>query len=160
MGLLHRDISEGNVLMLREGQGYNKREWKIPRPLHSELELDPDLEQSGLLLEGALAGLRRNPTGMLNDFDLFTTYGETGAAFLHDTPSKGDDCKMGEPELKRRKLNSGTVAPAPSSSSNKDKGTPLKPGPGRAAEVEERAGQVIDFRVVSNKHAMSWFDLT
>ncbi|KAG8739493.1 hypothetical protein FRC10_005589, partial [Ceratobasidium sp. 414] len=146
-GLLHRDISDGNVLMLPGGHGYNTREWKIPRDITSEL--DPGLAQSEKLLQEVLDGLGRDPTGMLNDLDLFTTHGDLGAAFFGDSCSEGEDCEVEEPEPKRRKLSSGAVASAPSSS-DKGKGreedTPGDSSLNPAVGVEKRACQAIDFR--------------
>ncbi|KAG8745175.1 hypothetical protein FRC10_008628 [Ceratobasidium sp. 414] len=146
-GLLHRDISDGNVLMLREGQGYNKQEWKTPRATMDGL--DPGLAESERLLRAVLDRLGRDPTGMLNDFDLFTTHGELGATFFGDSPPEDDECEAEGPEPKRRKLSSGAVASATPSSSNRGKGREEDvPGSSlsRAAGVDKRACQAIDFR--------------
>ncbi|KAG8689087.1 hypothetical protein FRC08_011126 [Ceratobasidium sp. 394] len=147
-GLLHRDVSDGNVLMLQEGRGYNKREWKTPRATTSEL--DPGLAESERLLQEVLDGLDRDPTGMLNDFDLFTTHGELGATFFGDLPSEDADCETEEPGSKRRKLDSGAAALSPSSSSNKGKGregdTPGKSSLNCAVGANKRVCQAIDFR--------------
>ncbi|KAG8687851.1 hypothetical protein FRC08_011737, partial [Ceratobasidium sp. 394] len=142
MGVLHRDISDGNVLMLRQGQGYNKRDWRIPRATTNIL--DPKLAESESLLQEVLDRLDRDPTGMLNDFDMFTTYGEMGAAFY--SSYENDESRAKEPELKRRKANCGTVATAPSAS-NKENGATTEPITDRAAEVEDTTGQVMDYRV-------------
>ncbi|KAG8719362.1 hypothetical protein FRC08_003028 [Ceratobasidium sp. 394] len=146
-GLLHRDISDGNVLMLQEGRGYNKREWKIPRATTSEL--DPELVESERLLQEVLDGLSRDPTGMLNDFDLFTTHGDLGASFLGDSCSQGEDCEEGGREPKRRKLSSGVIASAPCSA-NKGKGreedVPGESSLSHPMGMDKDPCAVIDFR--------------
>ncbi|KAG9089330.1 hypothetical protein FS749_001423 [Ceratobasidium sp. UAMH 11750] len=146
-GLLHRDISDGNVLMLRDGNGYNKREWKTPRGTMSEL--DPGLAESERLLQEVLDRLERDPTGMLNDFDLFTTHSNLGVVFFGESYPEDGERRMGEPEPKRRKLSSGVVASAPSSSSNKGKASEdasRGSSPSRAVEMDKKARQALDFR--------------
>ncbi|KAG8737433.1 hypothetical protein FRC10_008187 [Ceratobasidium sp. 414] len=146
-GLLHRDISDGNVLMLQEGRGYYKREWKAERMATSNL--DPELAQSELLLQEVLDRLDRDPTGMLNDFDLFTTHGEIGDAFFGDLSWEDDEREVGEPESKRRKLSSGAVASTPSSTDKgkrKEQGAPGGSSLSRAIKVDQGACQAIDFR--------------
>ncbi|KAG9120023.1 hypothetical protein FRC07_004655 [Ceratobasidium sp. 392] len=115
MGLLHRDVSEGNVLMLGEG-GYNQREWELPRP--AICEEDSVLGRSEKLLRDRLDALGRDPTGMLNDFDLFKTHNTLGVAFFGDLPSEEDEIEAEEGRLKRRKLDPDVAA----SSFNKGKG--------------------------------------
>ncbi|KAG8729757.1 hypothetical protein FRC10_003472 [Ceratobasidium sp. 414] len=66
---------------------------------------------------------------MVNDFDLFTTYGETDAPFFDVSP-RDNVCEVKEPEPKpkRRKLNPETVAPPiHSSSSAEDEDAPEEP---------------------------------
>ncbi|KAG9088386.1 hypothetical protein FRC07_012591, partial [Ceratobasidium sp. 392] len=71
MGLLHRDISNGNVLMLQEG-GYSKKVWEPPRTATSVKDLV--LSRPENLRQGFLHGIHRDSTGMLNDCDLFRTH--------------------------------------------------------------------------------------
>ncbi|KAG8705659.1 hypothetical protein FRC08_001525 [Ceratobasidium sp. 394] len=148
MGLLHRDISDGNVLMLREEYGYNKREWKVPRSTTDEL--DAGLTESERPLQDVPGCLARGPAGMLNDFDLFTTHGELGAAFFGDSPSEDIEDKADEPGSKRQKLNSRAAASTHSPKSGKGKEREeSKPGEqtlGRAVGAEQRARQPADFR--------------
>ncbi len=147
-GLLHRDISDGNVLILQEGQGYNEWEWKIPRATTS----DPGLAESERLLQEVLDGLDRDPTGMLNDFDLFTTHGQLGAIFFGDSCSQDEHCEAEKPGPKRRKLSSGAIVSAPPSTSKgkgREEDIPQESSPSRAMGVGKRACPVIDFRTVS-----------
>lgn len=75
LGILHRDISEGNVMLLRTGQTFARREWKETSSSFtptSDLLVDSEKE-----LERVLAKLDRDPTGMLLDFDLHTTHSST-----------------------------------------------------------------------------------
>ncbi|KAG8732885.1 hypothetical protein FRC10_000544 [Ceratobasidium sp. 414] len=145
-GLLHRDISDGNLLMLRDGTGYNKREWKAPYGTMSEL--DQGLAESERLLQEVLDCLGRDPTGVLNDFHLFTTHGALGGVFFGESCSKDEQHNADEPGSKRRKLSSGAVASSPSSISNKGKGREDAPGSSlsRAVGVDKKACQAIDFR--------------
>ncbi|KAG9112047.1 hypothetical protein FRC07_007997 [Ceratobasidium sp. 392] len=154
MGLLHRDISDGNVLLLQDGDGYSKREWKNPRAKAEEL--DPILVESEKLLQSLLHKLNRDPTGMLNDFDLFTTHSGMGALFFGDSPTEGEGDRVevnpnetGEP-AKRRKLNTTISTSVPSSSSGKGKECEASQSHessiGRVTKVDQGARRGIDFR--------------
>ncbi|KAG8732886.1 hypothetical protein FRC10_000545 [Ceratobasidium sp. 414] len=111
-----RDAILGNsVLMLREEHGYKKREWKVPRAVVGEL--DPGLAESERLLDD----LGQDPTGMLNDFNLFTTHSEVDAAFFSDSSPEDAESRTDEPKSKRQKLSSGAVTSTPFSRSNKGK---------------------------------------
>ncbi|KAG9090911.1 hypothetical protein FRC07_011985, partial [Ceratobasidium sp. 392] len=116
MGLLHRDISDGNILRLPEGNGYSQREWELPRATTNKE--DSVLARSEALLQGILSDLGRDPTGMLNDFDLSKTHNMLGISFFDDLPSEEDDIELGEDKSKRRKLNPNDNSP----DQNKGKG--------------------------------------
>ncbi|KAG9076886.1 hypothetical protein FS749_011287 [Ceratobasidium sp. UAMH 11750] len=116
-GLLHRDISDGNVLMLQEGHGYSQREWRDRRVATSEM--DAATAKSEKLLRDVLEKLDRDPGGILNDFDLFATDNRMGAVFFGDQPSEdGDSAERG---AKRRKLDPATLTTVSPSESSKDK---------------------------------------
>ncbi|KAG8771132.1 hypothetical protein FRC12_003826 [Ceratobasidium sp. 428] len=116
-GLLHRDISDGNVLMLQEGSGYNKREWESQQePVSGK---DASQAESEKLLQNVLKTLGRDPSGILNDFDLFTTHNQMGASFFHE-PTSEDDESAGR-GMKRRKLDSSTSTTTHSTVSDKGK---------------------------------------
>ncbi|KAG9124466.1 hypothetical protein FRC07_011541 [Ceratobasidium sp. 392] len=146
MGLLHRDISDGNVLMLREG-GYDTKEWESLRVVTDEK--DPMLANSEKLLQEILDELKRDPTGMLNDFDLSKTHNMMGVSFFDDMSSENEESDLDEPGSKRRKLDLGANADAPSSSFNKEKGreTTIRGGSSfsRATNADKGAHR-IDFR--------------
>ncbi|QRW02529.1 APH domain-containing protein [Ceratobasidium sp. AG-Ba] len=128
MGLLHRDISDGNVLLLKEPHKYRKRLWQeSPAP---PSHADPELIQSELLLQEELRRLG-DPIGILNDFDLFALHGPMGASFFgepgpaaqnRDSEEEWDSV---EPESKRRKIDPGRVV-SPSDSSDRDQVKPMK----------------------------------
>ncbi|KAG8688335.1 hypothetical protein FRC09_012961 [Ceratobasidium sp. 395] len=133
-GLLHRDISDGNVLMLQEGRGYNKREWKGQQePVSSK---DASQAESEKLLQNVLKTLGRDPSGILNDFDLFTTHNQMGATFF-DEPTSEDDEFAGR-EMKRRKLGSTTSTTIPSAM------------PGKGKEPETHGSQESSLTQVTN----------
>ncbi|CAE6399846.1 CRISPR-associated endonuclease Cas9 [Streptococcus mutans UA159] [Rhizoctonia solani] len=69
-GILHRDISEGNVLMLTPGRQLDPED---NDPDDTEIT-DEDLIASEKQLRGVLARLGREPTGMLSDLDLCSAH--------------------------------------------------------------------------------------
>ncbi|CAE7159785.1 unnamed protein product [Rhizoctonia solani] len=73
LGYIHRDISEGNVLMLKPEQGFTRREWLEPVTELSDIE-DEDIRESERKLREVVAKLDRDPTGMLLDFNLCTQH--------------------------------------------------------------------------------------
>ncbi|CAE6521747.1 unnamed protein product [Rhizoctonia solani] len=91
-GILHRDISDGNVLIAEPGHCYDRRNWKLERgptiPGDIQHTSDP-LERSRRLAEETIMQLGRDPSGFLSDFDLATTHG--GMRAEHDRlMAKGD----------------------------------------------------------------------
>ncbi|KAG8697091.1 hypothetical protein FRC08_006745 [Ceratobasidium sp. 394] len=144
-GLFPPDINNGNVLMLKEEQGYHKRDRKAPRSTTSPL--DPGLVEAERSLREVLDRLDRAPTGMLYDLDLFTAHGDVGAAFCEDLSWKADEREVDEPEAKRRKLNSGTAASiTPGPDRSKVQGTPGGSSLTHAITMNQGACRVIDFR--------------
>ncbi|KAG8701483.1 hypothetical protein FRC08_004063 [Ceratobasidium sp. 394] len=149
-GLLHRDISDGNVLMLLEGDGYTRREWKDERTTANIS--DPVLAKSEELLQALLVELDRDPSGMLNDFDLFAILHGTEAMFFGNSPSEDEVSETGdtgERESKRRRLTPPSSQPAFSSDSSKRKAHEA-PAPNssltQVAEADKGVHQRIDFR--------------
>ncbi|KAG8733187.1 hypothetical protein FRC10_000375 [Ceratobasidium sp. 414] len=93
----------------------------------------------------------RDPTGMLNDFDLFAIHGGMEAAFFGDSSSENEESGMEDAErgLKRRRLTPPPSQSAPSSDSSKGKAreapTP-KSSLAQVVEVDKGVRQRIDFR--------------
>ncbi|KAG8745183.1 hypothetical protein FRC10_008636 [Ceratobasidium sp. 414] len=145
-GLLHRDISDGNVLMLQEGHGYSQREWRNQRVAAGEM--DSTTAKSEKLLQDLLEKLDRDPGGILNDFDLFATDNRMGALFFVNSSSE-DGESVGR-EAKRRKLNDTTPATVPSSQSAKGKereaSESRQSSLTHVAKVDQGACKGIDFR--------------
>ncbi|KAG8775186.1 hypothetical protein FRC12_001620 [Ceratobasidium sp. 428] len=143
MGLLHRDISDGNVLMLQEGQGYNHEEWKIPRPKPSEG--NSVLARSERLLREVLEGLGRSPTGMLNDFDLSKTHNLMGVSFFDDLPSENEESDPDDRGWKRRKLDLEARASSFTKGKGREMVTQKNSSFSRIAKADKNAPR-IDFR--------------
>ncbi|KAG8734873.1 hypothetical protein FRC10_011341 [Ceratobasidium sp. 414] len=148
-GLLHRDISDGNVLMLLDGNGYTRREWKDERTTTNRP--DPSLTKSGELLQALLIELDRDPSGMLNDFDLFAIHGGMEAAFFGDSSPENEESGTEDAErgLKRRRVTPPSSQSTPSSGPSKGKAreTPMPMSSlTEAAEVDKGVCQRIDFR--------------
>jgi hypothetical protein len=92
MGILHRDISEGNVMMLRPGQTFTRREWKEDQAGVHDIQ-DEVLAESEKKLREVLSKLDRDPTGMLSDFDLHTTHSSVASRLAptqEPTPTDGN----------------------------------------------------------------------
>ncbi|KAG9090171.1 hypothetical protein FRC07_012166 [Ceratobasidium sp. 392] len=148
-GLLHRDISDGNVLMLQEGQGYGYREWTAPR---MAIEQDPTLEESERLLQNILVKLNRDPGGMLNDFDLFSTHNSIGDLFLgnssaqlpqHEESGSEDASERGS---KRRKLNPNASASSRSTKGKAKAASAEQSSLANVAEDDKGVCKDVDFR--------------
>ncbi|QRV95108.1 mRNA 3'-end-processing protein RNA14 [Ceratobasidium sp. AG-Ba] len=107
MGLLHRDISMGNVLLLPRANGYRKRTWGEQTPVYDNP--DPELIESEKKLREILVQLDY-PIGMLNDFDLFATCNRIGDELIDYIPP-GDEYGIEEPALKRRRLDHRSTEP-------------------------------------------------
>jgi hypothetical protein len=84
LGILHRDVSDGNVMMLSNKQAFSRREWKESRVRLRKSETKGDwLADSERRLRKALRKLDRDPKGMLCDFDLYALHSAG-----HATPIK------------------------------------------------------------------------
>ncbi|QRV88363.1 Tyrosine kinase specific for activated [Ceratobasidium sp. AG-Ba] len=134
MGLLHRDISDGNVLLLKEAHKYCKRMWK--EPLVGPNNADPELVQ------------------YTKRFDLFALHGSMGASFFDEprrvAPSceSEEECDNVEPESKRRKIDSGRAV-SPSDNSGRDQGKPMKRKDSTrtgVSKADKGVNRNIDFR--------------
>ncbi|KAG8762444.1 hypothetical protein FRC11_009398 [Ceratobasidium sp. 423] len=68
LGYIHRDISDGNVLLLRPGQVFAQREWETPVTDLADIQ-DEEIRKSEEKLREVVAKLNRDPIGILLDFD-------------------------------------------------------------------------------------------
>ncbi|KAG8722510.1 hypothetical protein FRC09_006159 [Ceratobasidium sp. 395] len=145
MGLLHRDISDGNVLILREGHGYRKQDWKLPQTTTNDE--DSVLARSERFLQEVVDDLGRDPTGMLNDFDLSKTHNLMGVSFFGDSVSEGEESNSDPDESrpKRRKLDPETNISSSSKGKGRENTAPKESSLNRVIEAEKGA-RCIDFR--------------
>ncbi|KAG8744662.1 hypothetical protein FRC10_009695, partial [Ceratobasidium sp. 414] len=140
-GLLHRDISDRNVLMLLDGHGYTRREWKDQRTATNTL--DPAPAKSKEPLQEFLTKLNRDPSGMLIDFDLFEIQSGMETAFFGDSFPEGEESRVegtGERDSKRRKPTPPVSQPALPADSFKGKSgeTPApRPNLTKVAEADK-----------------------
>ncbi|KAB5588779.1 CRISPR-associated endonuclease Cas9 [Ceratobasidium theobromae] len=91
LGILHRDISDGNVMMLAPDQEFEQKEWEEDHSGKPKAT-DPILAESEEKLREILTQLDRSPTGMLSDFDLHARH--TSAA-LPEVPVGPFDATVG-----------------------------------------------------------------
>ncbi|KAG8722688.1 hypothetical protein FRC09_005867 [Ceratobasidium sp. 395] len=145
MGLLHRDISDGNVLILREGHGYRKQDWKSP-PTTTNDE-DSVLARSEHFLQEVVNDLGRDPIGMLNDFDLSKTHNLMGVSFFGDSVSEDEESNTDPDESrpKRRKLDPETNVSSSSKGKDRENTVPKESSLNRVIKAEKGA-RCIDFR--------------
>ncbi|KDN48247.1 hypothetical protein RSAG8_02839, partial [Rhizoctonia solani AG-8 WAC10335] len=125
MGIMHRDISDGNVLMLNGDQPFSSREWLDPRVVDLRIQ-DTVLIRSEAKLRSMLEEIgHRDPTGILSDFDLYATHSAVSdlitstadnpstieASPAHSSRRRLENDAPCEPNSKRRKTNSRAAAP-------------------------------------------------
>ncbi|KAG8761605.1 hypothetical protein FRC11_013643 [Ceratobasidium sp. 423] len=129
-GILHRDISDGNVLIGGSGGGHCRYDWEpgqeaaAPEDLQATAVQGP-LAKSRRLLQAKLTELSRDPRGFLSDYDLFATHSGMEFEFFGESLKRKDgesdsqasdieDATEPGPDPKRRKQNSRSI---PSNSS-------------------------------------------
>ncbi|KAG8687923.1 hypothetical protein FRC11_006370 [Ceratobasidium sp. 423] len=150
LGILHRDISEGNVMILSNEQKFARREWKERRKRNSEPQ-DKALAESETMLRKILKDLGRDPTGMLTDFDCHARHWSPAnrtepARSGPVTRSKrrlDDDTDSTMPETKRRKIDSQHSVTIPSPDQYNDQ----ENKPNLEDKDESRKGGVFDYPV-------------
>ncbi|CAE6415726.1 unnamed protein product [Rhizoctonia solani] len=112
LGIMHRDISNGNVMMLSPEHTYK------PKDLKRLANVPPveELIESEKVLQKVLADLGRASTAFLSDFDLSARHSDLDEPTLTDGPAgstrawdTGDSSD--EPQAKRRKDNSARSIP-------------------------------------------------
>ncbi|KAF8600856.1 hypothetical protein BDV93DRAFT_510526 [Ceratobasidium sp. AG-I] len=128
LGILHRDVSDGNVMMLRGDQMHAR--------LASDEERSMDIEElrkrfgamaeSEAMLRQYLDKLERPSSGMLSDFDLHTTHwdGVVSAHGLNDGAdfNSSSSAPISDAPSKRRKTDTGGSLSITATSETKGKG--------------------------------------
>ncbi|KAF8755470.1 other FunK1 protein kinase [Rhizoctonia solani] len=142
-GILHRDISDGNVLIDDSGDGDHQRDSQPDNATTAEdTQCDTQAESSiasdshpmaksrqALQVTLDKLGRERDMRGFLGDYDLFTTHSKMGPEFFGESFKRGwdDESNSGaeddgdaieaKPDAKRRKLNNDQL-PSKSSGGN------------------------------------------
>ncbi|CAE6481163.1 unnamed protein product [Rhizoctonia solani] len=102
-GILHRDISVGNVLIIDPGRERDARVQKrkhIPDPLvlngqQTNGAQNSSLEKSRRLVQETIMELERGPIGLLSDFDLATTHNRMESEiFTHASVKRHRSCSQ------------------------------------------------------------------
>ncbi|CAE6429913.1 unnamed protein product [Rhizoctonia solani] len=103
LGIMHRDISDGNVLMLDADQEFSRKEWLGPRTCGSRIK-GPALIESEAKLRSVLEEIgRRDPTGILSDFDLYAMHSSVSDHTI--TPAENPvTTEPSSPRSSRRRL--------------------------------------------------------
>lgn len=164
---MHRDISDGNVMMLSEEQTFSQRmQTEEERPMNVSRLESKALADSKKALRKVLKELGdRKPTGMLSDFDLSMRH------LLHSTPSsdvnlvestpqtgsttrsaraRDNDTVLTKKNAKRRKSNANRSIPAPP-----DRPTNLQKDNQPPLESQNEKRRAIDYRTVSKLNPCS-----
>ncbi|CAE6522767.1 unnamed protein product [Rhizoctonia solani] len=157
LGIMHRDISDGNVMMLQAGQPFARKEWIEPRIEDPRIQGDV-LVESEAKLRSILEKIgHRDPTGMLSDFDLHamhssvsnhTTIATSRSVTSEVTPVSSSGRRLEEenvtvePGSKRRKTNSHAAAPITTQDHNQveDDGSPTHSHRGKRRVIDFRTG--------------------
>ncbi|KAF8600861.1 hypothetical protein BDV93DRAFT_608443 [Ceratobasidium sp. AG-I] len=176
LGILHRDISDGNVMLLRGTQTYQRREWMEEEERNEDVEAlrkrFGDMAESESKLRHYMNKLNRDPKGMVSDFDLHTIHdhahplgplhGSNNEAVFSDKP----DCRSPPPGSdvlsKRRKTGNRSSVPITTSSDVKGKdkerqsAVPLEHKSRRTPTFDEDRPDV-DFRTGTPTFMSSFF---
>ncbi|KAF8700019.1 other FunK1 protein kinase, partial [Rhizoctonia solani] len=170
-GILHRDISDGNVLIDDSGDGGHQRDSQPDNATtaedaqcdtHAESSMASDnhpMAKSRQALQVALdkLGRERDMRGFLGDYDLFTTHSKMGPEFFGESFKRGwdDESNSGaeddgdaieaKPDAKRRKLNNDQL-PSKSSGGNSRELARSDVASGSATGLGVKRYKRIDFR--------------
>ncbi|CCO32635.1 hypothetical protein BN14_06698 [Rhizoctonia solani AG-1 IB] len=95
LGIMHRDVSDGNVMMVGEGQTFKRRKWKEQRNPIAGPQVK-ELAESEDMLRQVLKELgHRDPTGMLSDFDLHARHSSSPDSIDPAQPALTNDASAG-----------------------------------------------------------------
>lgn len=163
LGILHRDISDGNVMLLRGPQGYQRRKWLEEEERNVDVEglkeEFGEMAESESELRKVLNELKRDPKGMVSDFDLHTRHAlphnSNDGAASGDKPNMRSPTPRSDAPSKRRKTGTGSSVPATAPDDVKGKGkarqsaAPTQPNSHSTPEFGE-GRRLVDFRTVSD----------
>ncbi|CAE6495983.1 unnamed protein product [Rhizoctonia solani] len=148
-GILHRDISDGNVLIGEPGQRYDRCNWKPERgstvPEDGQQKSDMDnhpLVESRRLAKETIARLGRDPSGFLSDFDLATTHSGMKDE-LHKLSVKKE---RGIDSRTRDGYSIADTGPDAKRLKRDEEPSDLPPNPSLATTPRHQAYKLIDFR--------------
>ncbi|KAF8755453.1 hypothetical protein RHS01_05327 [Rhizoctonia solani] len=170
-GILHRDISDGNVLIDDSGEGNRQRDSQPDNATTAEdTQCDTQAESSiardnhpmaksrqALQVTLDKLGRERDMRGFLGDYDLFTTHSKMGPEFFGESFKRGwdDESNSGaeddgdaieaKPDAKRRKLNNDQP-PSKSSGGNSREPARSDVASGLATGPGVKRYKTIDFR--------------
>ncbi|EUC54242.1 APH domain protein [Rhizoctonia solani AG-3 Rhs1AP] len=158
-GIIHRDISDGNVLIANPGQGYKLRKWGLQQAsdVQDAGAQNHPLAESRRLAQEAIMKLGRDPRGFLSDFDLATTHsGMESETFSHVFAQQEDSypCASNtersldaEPPAKRPRLGDSVSCPALTTSAGALRDEECLKGCSFAVSVpRKKTSQLMDFR--------------
>ncbi|CAE6428455.1 unnamed protein product [Rhizoctonia solani] len=148
LGILHRDISEGNVMILSDEQKFARRRWKERQKRGLEFP-NKAFAESETMLRKVLKDLGRDPTGMLTDFDCHARHWPLAnrtepARSGPVTRSKrrlDEDTEPTIPEARRRKIDSQHDVAIPSLDQSSDQ----EVKPSLEGKDDSRMGGVFDY---------------
>ncbi|KAJ1303547.1 hypothetical protein OPQ81_011731 [Rhizoctonia solani] len=98
-GILHRDISDGNILIAEPGEGYRLRKWELEQESSANAVQNHPLAESRRLAQETIKQLGREPSGSLSDFDLFVTHSRMEHEFFSRFLTKKRICGLEEPPI-------------------------------------------------------------
>ncbi|CUA72538.1 hypothetical protein RSOLAG22IIIB_04936 [Rhizoctonia solani] len=157
LGIMHRDISDGNVMIVKKGQKFSRKEWVEKRTANSCIQLeDPALMESETIFRSILEEIeQRHPTGMLSDFDLcvmhlsvpkHTPVAKVGTAepvFACPPRRHLEEDTAPETSSKKRKVNANTAVPVTPTSYPGQMQSEAEP----QAPPQREKRSLIDFRI-------------
>ncbi|CEL58530.1 hypothetical protein RSOLAG1IB_08622 [Rhizoctonia solani AG-1 IB] len=95
LGIMHRDVSNGNVMMMKEGQAHDRRKWKEERRSTTGAQVRALAESEDLLCQVLNELGHRDPTGMLSDFDLHAQHSSLPNPTNLAWPTYADEVQTG-----------------------------------------------------------------
>ncbi|CEL58524.1 hypothetical protein RSOLAG1IB_08615 [Rhizoctonia solani AG-1 IB] len=94
LGIMHRDVSNGNVMMMAKEQQFGPRKWKEEQISSTGAQVRALVESEDKLRQ-VLKELGRDPTGMLSDFDLHARHSSPSNPLDSFQPAIADEVHAG-----------------------------------------------------------------